>query len=36
MSNISIGARQLSNDARKDLAIESLSESSTITQLAER
>ena len=36
MSNISIGARQLSNDARKGLAIESLSESTTITQLAER
>ena len=31
-----MGARQLSNDARKCLAIESLSESTTITQLAER
>jgi len=36
MSDISMGARQLSNDARKCLAIESLSESTTITQLAER
>jgi hypothetical protein len=31
-----MSARQLSNDARKYLAIESLSESTTITQLAER
>ena len=31
-----IGARELSNDVRRDLAIESLSESKTITQLAER
>ena len=36
MSDISIGTRQLSNDASKCLAIESLSESTTITQLAER
>ena len=36
MSAISMGARQLSNDARKGLAMESLSESTTITQLAER
>jgi hypothetical protein len=31
-----IGARQLSNDVRMGLAIESLSESKTITPLAER
>ena len=36
MTLIRSGARQLSNDARKGLAIESLSESKTIRQLAER